>query len=289
MGEGSILENSDAIPFHIIFTDLDGTLLNHDTYAWQAAEPALELCNALKIPVILVSSKTRAEMEAIRREMSISDPFIVENGGGIFFSVKDFEPPPINSAPVNGKEGLRELAIGLPYARLTKELQGIRKEFGLNLKGFSDMSIDEIIQVTGLDPKSAGLAANREFDEPFLISGDPLQSEKIIITAAKQRGLSVTRGGRFFHLQGDNDKGQAMEMVISWYEKQHGKVTSIALGDSPNDFPMLEIADYPVLVRSKCDFPLLRESIPHLIVSRDIGPTGWNAAVLEILETRTAF
>ncbi len=85
MREDSVLENADEIPFHIIFTDLDGTLLDHDTYAWKEAEPALDLCKTLKVPVILASSKTRAEMETIRREMSISDPFIAENGGGIFF------------------------------------------------------------------------------------------------------------------------------------------------------------------------------------------------------------
>ena len=179
--------------------------------------------------------------------------------------------------------------MGLPYARLTKELQALRKEFGLHLKGFSDMRVDEISRLTGLDPESAKLAAKREFDEPFLITGDPLQAEKVFITAAKQRGLSVTQGGRFYHLQGGNDKGRAMEMVISWYEKQHGKVTSIALGDSPNDFSMLERADYPVLVRSKRKFPLLRERIPRLSVSRGIGPSGWNTAVLEILETQTRF
>ena len=102
MGEDSALENAGDIPFHVIFTDLDGTLLDHDTYAWEAAEPALERCKTLKVPVILVSSKTRAEMEVIRQDMSISDPFIVENGGGIFYSEGKFEPPAIGAAPPIG-------------------------------------------------------------------------------------------------------------------------------------------------------------------------------------------
>ena len=87
--------------------------------------------------------------------------------------------------------------------------------------------------------KPSRVAAMREFDEPFVITGEQLGDEKALVKAAEQRGLTVTSGGRFYHLQGGNDKGQSMEMIISWYEQYHGKVSSIALGDSPNDFSML--------------------------------------------------
>ena len=55
-------------PFYVIFTDLDGTLLDHDTYEWKEAEPALDLCKKLGVPVVFVSSKTRAEIEVLRRQ-----------------------------------------------------------------------------------------------------------------------------------------------------------------------------------------------------------------------------
>jgi len=38
----------------VIFTDLDGTLLDHDSYSWEEAVPALERCKGLRVPVILV-------------------------------------------------------------------------------------------------------------------------------------------------------------------------------------------------------------------------------------------
>ena len=284
MGKKSALEKSDT-PFHVIFTDLDGTLLDHDTYEWKEAEPALDLCKKLGVPVVFVSSKTRAEMEVLRRKMAISEPFISENGGGIFFSDTEFQDPPPDAVPVSSTEGLWKLAFGLPYTHLIKALQEIREELGLNLKGFSDMRVDEISHLTGLDPEAARVAAMREFDEPFVISGEQLGDENAVIKAAEQRGLSVSAGGRFYHLQGGNDKGQAMETIISWYEQSYGEVTSIALGDSPNDFSMLERADYPVLVRSRRDFPLLKEKLPRLRVSRETGPTGWNSMVLAILKT----
>ena len=45
-----------------IFTDLDGTLLDHDTYSWAPAAPAIERIKKLGIPLIAISSKTLAEL-----------------------------------------------------------------------------------------------------------------------------------------------------------------------------------------------------------------------------------
>ena len=282
MGEDPVLEKSET-PFYVIFTDLDGTLLDHNSYEWAKAKPALELCKKLKVPVVFVSSKTRAEMETLRLRMSISDPFISENGGGIFFQKTDFLTPPPNAAPVSGTEGLWKLSLGLPYSHLVKALHEIREELGLNLKGFSDMKVDEISHLTGLDSKASRVAAMREFDEPFLVAEEKKSDKSALVKAAEERGLTVTAGGRFYHLQGGNDKGQSMEMIIAWYEQSYGDVISIALGDSPNDFPMLERADYPVLVRSQHNFSSLKEKIIRLSITREMGPAGWDSAVLGIL------
>lgn len=273
-----------GLSLFVIFTDLDGTLLDHDTYEWAAAKPALDLCRKLGFPVIFVSSKTRAEMEHLRNEMSISDPFITENGGGIFFPRTSNEAPPPNTVPVAGPEGLRKLSLGLPYQHLINTLKEIREELGLNLKGFFDMKVEEVSSFTGLDPEASRLASMREYDEPFIVFDEQPSDKNALIKAAEKKGLTITMGGRFYHLQGGNDKGKAMEIVISWYKQSHENVTSIALGDSPNDFPMLERADYPVLIRSRRDFPMLLNEIPRLSITSESGPRGWNSAVLGILK-----
>jgi len=125
-------------PFFLVFTDLDGTLLDHNTYGWEEAIPALELCRTRGVPVILVSSKTRAEMAALRCKLSISTPFISENGGGIFFLKETFNDPPSGSSPADmpglspedstgfsarEKKGLWILSLGVSYPRLIKAFQ----------------------------------------------------------------------------------------------------------------------------------------------------------------------
>ena len=67
----------------IIFTDLDETLLNQD-YSFSEAERALEIIRDKEVPLIICSSKTRAEIEVYQAKLRIDWPFISENGGGIF-------------------------------------------------------------------------------------------------------------------------------------------------------------------------------------------------------------
>ena len=285
-------------PFFLVFTDLDGTLLDHDTYGWEEAIPALELCITRDVPVILVSSKTRAEMNVLRRRLSLSAPFISENGGGIFFPEEiSKDPPPVSSGvdipgfypgdstalSACSENGLWILSLGASYNRLIKAFREIRNELGWNMKGFSDMRVEEISRLTGLDKEGARLAARREYDEPFIIEGEEPADLTPLIRAAEERDLLITSGGRFYHLQGKNDKAKGVELITGWYKKYHEKVLTIALGDSPNDFGMLERADFPVLIRSQRSFPDLIKRIPRLITTDDTGPKGWNSAVMNII------
>jgi len=276
---GSLFSHTRYNPFYIIFTDLDGTLLDHNTYDWKNALPALEKCQQMGIPIIISSSKTKAEIIPICRKIGITHPFTTENGGGIYFAKQYFNILPPDSIP----EGeYWKVSLGLDYETLVKDLSMIRKELGWKIKGFSDMSAKEISRMTGLDYQTSILAKQREYDEPFIIEDEPVDTDPLF-KAAKKRGISCFQGGRFYHLQGKNDKGKAMNKIISWYQKSHKGVTSIALGDSPNDFPMLMNADYPVLIRSKRSFPALKKDIPQLDITKDMGPVGWNSAVFNLL------
>ena len=281
-------------PSHLVFTDLDGTLLDHHTYGWEAAIPALERCRKSGVPVILVSSKTRAEMDVLRRELNLSAPFVSENGGGVFFPREIFLDAPAGSMASEipdpgGSDGFWQWSLGIPYTHLTRELSRMRKSLGLSIKGFSEMGVAEISRLTGLDEEAAGLATMREYDEPFIFEGEiPLDLGPLHEEAAR-RGLTVVSGGRFHHLTGNNHKGKAMGQIASWYnsryhlEGQSDPIPTIALGDSPNDFPMLSCADFPVLIHSGRNFPDLEKEIPNLETTKYPGPKGWNEAILNIL------
>ena len=63
----------------LVSTDFDGTLLDHYTYSWDAAKPALERLKALNVPVVINTSKTFSEVVQLQESLELAAPFIVEN------------------------------------------------------------------------------------------------------------------------------------------------------------------------------------------------------------------
>ena len=69
----------------IIFTDLDGTLLNEKTFTFRQIITFIK--NLLKFDnffIFFISSKTKEEMINLRKKMNINVPLIYENGAGIY-------------------------------------------------------------------------------------------------------------------------------------------------------------------------------------------------------------
>lgn len=265
----------------VVFTDLDGTLLDHDTYAWEPAAEALQACHRQDVPVVLVSSKTRAEMQVLQEDLGPARPFVSENGGGIFFPPGCPQPPPAEAVP--GEEG-RVWALGVPYEIVVRALRGLREELGRpDLRGFSDMDVQEIARLTGLALKDARLAARREYDEPLVASHREREDLDLLDRAARKRGLQVTAGGRFLHLFGDCDKGEAVSRLVDWFRRERPGLRSVGLGDGLNDLPMLKRVDVPVLVRGARQVEIQAREIPGLLITEEPGPAGWNRAVLNLL------
>jgi len=263
-------------PSLLIFTDLDGTLLDSKTYDFSPALPALNLIRSLKIPLILVSSKTRAEIEDLRKRLSLEDPFIAENGAGAFFPGTFSLPEDQDYRQV---KGYKLVLTGRPINEVLSMAVPLKKEF--DYTGFSEMSARAIAAQTGLSLREAGLAARREFDEPIILK-NPGQQE-MFCKKANDMGLECVEGGRFIHLFVGGDKGKAVNIVIQAYRRLWGPFSSIGLGDSPNDFPMLDAVDKPVLMAQKNG--TYRGDFAHseYLMADGFGPGAWNRVILSLV------
>jgi mannosyl-3-phosphoglycerate phosphatase len=261
----------------VIFTDLDGTLLHPVDYSFDAALPALGLINKRAIPLVLTSSKTRAEIEVYRERLSNHDPFISENGGAAFIP-EDYFP---FSTAGEKTDGYKEITLGTPYPKVRKALEEIRDLTGAKIRGFGDMTGLEVAKLSGLTPDEAELSKKREFDEPFIIEGDESVKKKVLGWIEK-KGFFWTRG-RFFHIMGPHDKATAVKILKDLFRSFYGKIVTIGIGDSLNDVPLLEEVERAVLVRKK-DGGYEPVSITGLLRADGVGPAGWNSAVIEIVE-----
>jgi len=241
----------------VVFTDLDGTLLDAESYSYEPARDALKEISTLQIPLVMISSKTKSEIESVRRNLGNRHPFVSENGGGIFVP-EGYFPFPVPYAGRIGNYLVVESEI--PYARLTEFLDRIIREDTLPIRGFHSLS----------------------YDEPFLFDGDEAQwnqLEKLV----ESDGLVLTRGGRFNHLSGPTDKGTAAGILIDCYRHQYPDALIVGLGDAVNDLPFLRMVDYPVLIQRPDGTYEPGIDIPELYHAPQPGPAGWNSAVLELI------
>lgn len=260
---------------YIVFTDLDATLLDHETYSHEPALPAIEKLISEDIPLVFVTSKTQPEAKKLQEKIGLCAPYIVENGGAIFI-------PRCCSRLFNAdhEADYEVITLGEEYDACVSTLETFKDRF--KLRGFSQMQHDEVAERTGLHPEGARMAKERFCSEPFVMEDEALLPE--LESAAAAEGFTITKGGRFFHLIGKNqNKGAAVKVLLELAHRYTGLTfRSIALGDSENDFSMLQSVDIPVLI-PKHDGSYAAINLPNLIKAPYAGPKGWNAVLQEIL------
>lgn len=235
---------------YLVFTDLDGTLLNHDDYGYDAALPMLTWLKNHQIPVIAVTSKTRVEVEDLLKTLAFHEPFVVENGSGVFIPCTDerFDQSEITHISQQVWEHHHRLCLGCTYDQARTGLRTLSKTLNKPLKGFGDMGVAELAALTGLGSQAVRQAQAREFTEPFVNPGlDPIHLEQHVA----EIGFQVLVGDRFCHLIGlGAGKGKAVQLLVQCYQAKHPQIPiiTVGLGNSPNDLAMLEVVDIPIVI-----------------------------------------
>ena len=267
--------------FGAVLFDLDGTLLDHDSYAFDAALPALRALQAREIPLILATSKTLAETARINGMLDNHQAVIVENGSALCFPTVVEYPFAVDADEILEDHAVVRLAP--PYRVVRGFIDRQRAQHGWRLRGFGDMDTDEVADMTGLDKAAAADARQRLCGEPFIWL-DSAEALGRFTSAARSEGLNVTQGGRFHHLMGGTDKARAMLALRAILASDRPSLTPvIALGDSENDRSMLEAADIAVVIRRHDGTRLTCRGIKRTVFTEQPGPAGWNTAVLQIL------
>ena len=259
----------------LCFTDLDGTLLNHDDYRYDAAIPTLRRLQGQGIPVIPTTSKTKAEVIDLRKALGLTDPFIVENGSGIFLETADtrFDFQALaetESLTLSTIDGFNQVTLGVSYAEARQGLKALAQQIGEPLQGFGDLTLGELQATTQLPIADIQQACDRQFSEPFLRPQAPLSTLTAIV---EEQGFKILVGNRFCHLLGAGSaKGRAVKLLTQAWQWIHPQqsITTIGLGDSPNDLSLLAAVDIAIVV------PGVKGVHPDLIAP--VEQQGWQVA-----------
>ena len=256
----------------IVFSDLDGSLLDHDTYDWRPAQPALEALDERGIPLVLVSSKTLSELEDYRGQLDLPHPVVAENGAVIAVPAGYFP----DSVAFSQDE--------ISRADLQADYEEVKQAGSFKCQAFFELGVAGIIRETGLTEEQALRANDRQASEPVLWLDSEARAGKFE-QEMQARGRRCVRGGRFLHLMGNTSKEQAVHLLLDAYScKWPGAVlTSVSLGDGPNDLGMLASTDIAVVIPGKHEHRMTLESQNRVLRPTMPGPAGWNDAILAIL------
>ncbi|MBT9138042.1 MAG: Glucosyl-3-phosphoglycerate/mannosyl-3-phosphoglycerate phosphatase [Syntrophomonadaceae bacterium] len=257
----------------ILFTDLDGTLLNSYTYSYQESLQAINLLKRKQIPIIFCSAKTQAEQEVYRKALGITDPFIVEGGGGILIP-QDYFPFAFDYCQRTRDYDI--IKLGSSYEQVISVLKKVKEKSDCRIMRFGNLTIKEIAQDSGLSPKMAALARQRKYTETFKIEGTKKEVKKFLLRI-EEEGLSWCRGERYYRIKGKTNKGKATRILIELFKKAFGKIKSVAIGNGPNDRSLLEAVELPLIVQRQ-DSKWEEMEIHGLHHIEGIGPTGWSYA-----------
>lgn len=274
---------SDTPSVHplVVFTDLDGTLIDHHTYAADGASEALHRLKRKNVPLVFCSSKTFSEQRRIQQQLGIVQPFIVENGSAIFV------PEGYFPSKVLEQSGFETLAEGFSMFRLahagTKEIRSILAGFQ-QVKGFADTPDADLSTITGLSGAALQQARERWFTETIITPLNLSEAESLSAELSAS-GFTLSRGGRFYTIQSkQTDKGKAVRLLAEIFRTTMSPAPVFAaVGDSPNDRPMLAAVDHAFLVQ-KYDGTWTDMDIPGVHLVPGIGPAGFSEAVTRLLK-----
>ncbi len=262
---------------HVFITELDEILIDKDG-TWDAALPALNMLERLHLPLVLCTTRTRAQVEPIRRLLRNQHPFIVENGGALYIPAGYFSLT--LRVPVR-RDGYAVIEFGDPYSDLVQTLREASAESRCPVRGFHQMTTEEISESYHIKPEAAGLARQREYDEPFEILGDRSPQ---LLQAIEKRKKRWIRGWHFYHILGVNDKAHCVNLLCYFYRRTGGDITTVGIGSGINDVAFLSCVDI-ALVLGDLQGTAAKAAVAHARFYPQGGPKAWNEAVMDILET----
>ncbi|EMI19034.1 HAD-superfamily hydrolase, superfamily IIB, YedP [Rhodopirellula maiorica SM1] len=261
----------------ILFTDLDGCLLNKHDYDWSAAAATLQILRSREIPVIMNSSKTVPEMTQLASELGLAgNPFISENGSVICWG-SELDCGVAGGDALACSSGEIEV-IGASRDEILTVLKELKDQY--RFRSFADLGVDGVIQETQLSHDKAQLAIARQGTEPLLWD-DTDEHRTEFEKALGKHQLTLTKGGRFWHVAGQTSKGVAMQRVAERLSHPDSATLTAAIGDSPIDQSMLDQADVAIGIPTPSGLGV--NVGPRGIVPQQQGAAGWAEAVTQLL------
>ena len=262
---------------YLIFTDLDGTLINHQSYSLGVNDKIIKKLTQNSHQVIINSSKTFTEIKKLVSKLYLSNmPFSSENGAFVFFPKKIFTRP---TRSVSHERYWKLQLTKLTSRQWYTYLKNQQKNFQFDIA--QDIPKNTLQKITNLKNTTGML--DRMGSQLIIWKDSKYQLNKFYSKLRTTAAGTINKGGRFLQISSPCNKRIATRIIIHNYKVHfHDKIEKkiIALGDSQNDKSMLNFCNYTCVIHNPHSAP------PNIISSKKNvyktikkSPQGWVEAI----------
>ncbi len=268
---------------YLIFTDLDGTLLDHENYSFGDNKKMISTIINNKNEIIFNTSKTFSECKKLLKELKLLNmPFSTENGAVIYFPKIRF------NKIINSSSFGRYWSVRIAKLSSKNWYQFLKlKQKKYNFFIAQDLSPKILKKYTNLN--NTNMMLDREASQ-IILWEDNLTKLKLFKKDLKSEkdGVLII-GSRFMQISSICNKRIAKKLISHAYDIQFRdkySINTIALGDSKNDIDMLNSCKYPCLIKNSSDaYPKLRPDKKNVFKSSKLAPDGWSEVLYKLNKT----
>jgi mannosyl-3-phosphoglycerate phosphatase len=249
-----------------VFSEVDAALNSPTAAAFTRAADILR-CLGDDAALVLVSGKTRAELQFIQQKLDLNDPFVCENGGAVLIpdGYFGFEIP--NGRPI---AGYHIVEFGRSYDAIVDLLHRAAERLRIPIVGFNDMSIEEVAQECDLPLLQARLAKLREYEEPFRIVDGGANARARLFKALHAASLHCVQGGRFDRVSSAVDADVCVSLLNDLYRRRCATIT-VGLACAEDEHQLLQLVERVVMLPGRSD-------------SDAYDPVGWASIIVDTVE-----
>lgn len=202
------------------------------------------------IPAVWLTSRSRLQFDDARRKHGHTHPFIAEDGCAVYLPEDYFHLRPASEGSGTKKAATLRLgrftcipvAEALPAA--AEALQSLSEDTGVPLVTLRSLSPRELAQNTGLPPREAELARQRDFDEIFFFAGTSDEEVERFLTEGRNRNLQFRKHGVLWSAATGPSVQRCIRELTKLYDRAlryHAHTFGIATSDLADGlFPFCE-------------------------------------------------
>jgi mannosyl-3-phosphoglycerate phosphatase len=231
----------------VVFLAIDSILENPGKFMAGFQEFTVGLDRA-GIPLVLVTSRSRLQIDEPRRKLGHMQPFIAENGSGTFLPESYFHLRTAKTVRL-GRFTCVPVAEVQPAAE--RALEALSEDSGVSVVTLRSLSPREAAQNLGVSVREADLIRQRDFEELFFFAGASDRDIARFEEAAGLRSCQLRRRAAVWSLAVRANLSQCVRDLSKLYDRAlryHANV--LGIGTAGISAELMQACDRGWILRS---------------------------------------